>query len=144
MLDLRFFSILLSLSSSATLFLAASACSQEPTGKKSPVQLPGLQSNGQTLLPNGWSLRPAGEQVDMGDFPSRMELSPDGMFAAILHSGWGTHEVRIVAITDKKVTSAVVIDQTFQGLRFNQDESNYTSVERKTNASTFLVTSRDT
>ena len=123
MLDLRFFSILLCLSSSATLFLAASACSQEPTGKKSPVQLPGLQSNGQTLLPNGWSLRPAGEQVDMGDFPSRMELSPDGKFAAILHSGWGTHEVRVVSIADNKVTSSVVIDQTFQGLRFNQDGS---------------------
>ncbi len=59
----------------------------------------------------------------MGDFPSRMELSPDGKFAAILHSGWGTHEVRVVSIADNKVTSSVVIDQTFQGLRFNQDGS---------------------
>lgn len=61
--------------------------------------------------------------MDMGDFPSRMELSPDGKFAAILHSGWGTHEVRVVSIADNKVTSSVVIDQTFQGLRFNQDGS---------------------
>ena len=99
------------------------AISQERNSTKSPIQWPGLQSNGQTLLPNGWSLRPAGEQVDLGDFPSHMELSPDGKFAAILHSGWGTHEIRIVSIADKKVTSTVVVDQTFQGIRFNDDGS---------------------
>ena len=97
--------------------------SQEANIKKTPIQLPGLQSNGQTLLPNGWSLRPAGEQIDLGDFPSRMELSPDGKFAAILHTGWGTHEIRLVSIADKKVTSSVVVDQTFQGIRFNHDGS---------------------
>ncbi|HUP82157.1 MAG TPA: YncE family protein, partial [Pirellula sp.] len=90
---------------------------------KRPVQLPGLQSNGQTLLPNGWSLRPAGDQIDLGDFPSRMELSPDGKFAAILHTGWGTHEIRMFSIAEKKGTSSVVVDQTFQGIRFNDDGS---------------------
>ncbi len=99
------------------------ALSQEATNPKSPVQLPGYQSNGQTLLPNGWSLRPAGEQVDLGDFPSHMELSPDGKFAAVLHAGWGTHEVRIISLENKKVTSSIVIDQTFQGIRFNDDGS---------------------
>ncbi len=95
--------------------------SQEVSARKNPIQLPGLQADGLTLLPNGWSLRPAGEQVALGDFPARMELSPDGKFAAILHSGWGTHEIKIVSLADLKVTSAVVIDQTFQGLRFNED-----------------------
>ena len=123
MLDWRSFSIVLSLSSSITLFFVVSAFSQETIAKKSPVQLPGLQRNGQTLLPNGWSLRPAGQQIELGDFPSRMELSPDGKFAAILHSGWGTHEIRIIAIDEKKMTSSVVVDQTFQGLRFNKDGS---------------------
>lgn len=123
MLDLRSFFILLSLSSLATPFSAVSAFPQESIAKKNPVQLPGLQTNGQTLLPNGWSLRPAGEQVDLGDFPSHMEITPDGKFCAILHSGWGTHEIRIVSIAEKKVTTSVVVDQTFQGLRFNEDGS---------------------
>ena len=123
MFDLRYVSILLALSSAVSLFSAISGFSQEAVAKKNPVQLPGLQSNGQTLLPNGWSLRPAGEQVDLGDFPSHIEISPDGKFAAVLHSGWGTHEVRMVSIAEKKMTSSVVIDQTFQGLRFNQDGS---------------------
>ena len=116
-----------SFSSALALALASTfvcqALSQETLGKKSPIRLPGMQNNGQTLLPNGWSLRPAGEQVDLGDFPSHMELSPDRKFAAVLHSGWGTHEVRIVSLASKKVTSSVVIDQTFQGIRFSDDGS---------------------
>ena len=107
----------------APLLSGGNAITQEKSAAKSPIQLPGMQSNSQTLLPNGWSLRPAGEQVDLGDFPSHMELSPDGKFAAVLHAGWGTHEIRIVAITDKKVTSTVVVDQTFQGIRFSDDGS---------------------
>ena len=107
----------------ALAFTSGAGLSQEDATKRNPIQLPGLQSNGQTLLPNGWSLRPAGEQIDMGDFPARMELSPDLKFAAVLHSGWGTHEIRMVSLVDRKVTSTVVIDQTFQGLRFSEDGS---------------------
>jgi DNA-binding beta-propeller fold protein YncE len=94
---------------------------QEKLSERIPVQLPGLQRNGETLLPNGWSLRPVGEQIDMGDFPSRMEISPDGKYAAVQHTGWGTHEIRIVSITDRKTISTVVVDQTFQGLRFSEN-----------------------
>lgn len=122
MFNFRSHFILLGLGYAAA-FSASAVLSQEISTKKNPIQLPGLQSNGQTLLPNGWSLRPAGEQIDMGDFPARMELSPDKKFAAVLHSGWGTHEIRIVSLADRKVTSSVVIDQTFQGLRFNEDGS---------------------
>src|SRR5205809_1022385 len=31
--------------------------------------LPGKQANGSVLLPNQWSLRPVGRQVELGDFP---------------------------------------------------------------------------
>ena len=109
--------------SCASLFAATPVQSQESSNTKSPIQLPGLQSNGQTLLPNGWSLRPAGQQIDLGDFPSRMELSPDGKFAAVLHAGWGAHEVRMISLATKKIISSVVIDQTFQGIRFDEDGS---------------------
>jgi len=102
---------------------ALEAISQETAVQPAPVVLPGLQKNGQTLLPNGWSLRPAGEQIDVGDFPSHLEISPDGKFAAVLHSGWGTHEIRVVGIAENKVLSSVVLDQTFQGLRFSDDGS---------------------
>ncbi len=85
------------------------------------TQLPGYRGKGETLLPNGWSLRPVGKQVEMGDFPSRMKVSPDGRFAAILHTGWGTHEVRMVSLPEGQITSSVVVDQAYQGLCFSPD-----------------------
>lgn len=90
---------------------------------KKIVKLPGVQGNGQTLLPNGWSLRPAGEQVSMGDFPSLMRLSPDGNFAAVLHTGYGVHEVRMIDTRTRKQISSVAIDQGFYGMRFAKDGS---------------------
>ncbi|MCU0709058.1 MAG: beta-propeller fold lactonase family protein [Pirellula sp.] len=85
------------------------------------VQLPGFQGRGETLLPNGWTLKPVGTQIELGDFPSRMKLSPDGRFAAVLHTGWGTHEVRMVLLEDGTVTSSVAVDQAYQGLCFSPD-----------------------
>jgi hypothetical protein len=39
-------------------------CSTHPA-----VLLPGVRSDGTTLLPNGWTLSPAGTHVGVGDFP---------------------------------------------------------------------------
>ncbi len=97
------------------------ALSQDQAIVSKPIQLPGLKATGETLLPNGWSLKPVGEQIELGDFPSHIELSPDGEFAAVSHSGWGTHEVRIVRLSDRKVVSSVTIDQTFRGIDFSTD-----------------------
>src|SRR4051812_26336436 len=41
----------------------------KPEKRAQPVQLPGVQKTGELLLPNQWSLRPAGKQIDVGDFP---------------------------------------------------------------------------
>ncbi len=90
-------------------------------GDRTSIQLPGFQRSGETLLPNGWSLRPVGKQIELGDLPSRMKLSPDGRFAAILHTGWGTHEVRMVSIAEGVVVSSVALDQAYQGLCFSPD-----------------------
>ena len=54
------------------------------------------QPDGSILLPNQWSLRPAGRQVELGDFPINMAVHPRGRFAAILHSGYSAHEVVVV------------------------------------------------
>ena len=79
---------------------------------------PGMQSNDQLLLPNGWSLTPQGDQVALGDFPVNVQLDPSGQFAAVLHCGYGEHEVRLVSVKDKQVVSSAKIDQGFYGLAF--------------------------
>lgn len=40
------------------------------------VDLPGYRPDGSVLLPNQWSLRPAGRQIEMGDFPVNIAVQP--------------------------------------------------------------------
>ncbi|MCC9609386.1 beta-propeller fold lactonase family protein [Blastopirellula sp. JC732] len=84
-------------------------------------RFPGQKSDKEVLLPNGWSLSPAGKQVAMGDFPVRVELSPDGKYAAVLHNGYGEHEVRIVSLADGKIVTTASVRQSFYGLAFSAD-----------------------
>ncbi len=85
------------------------------------IALPGVQKGGAILLPNQWSLRPAGKQIAVGDFPVNLALHPSGQWLAVLHAGYGTHEIMIVNVKRQKVASRVVLDQTFYGLCFAPD-----------------------
>ncbi len=88
-----------------------------------PRLLPGIQPGGQVQLPNLWSLRPAGKHVPLGDFPVNLALHPSGKWLAVLHAGYGTHEVAIVDLAAGKETIAcrVTLPQTFYGLAFAPD-----------------------
>eukprot|EP01036_Dinobryon_divergens_P046411 gene46411-62074_t len=100
---------------SALVFGSAQAAS------KPGATLPGLQRDGSVLLPNQWSLRPVGKQVPMGDFPLNVALHPDGKFAAVLHSGYGQHEVRILEVKTGRPVSQVAIEESFYGLAWAPD-----------------------
>jgi len=80
---------------------------------------PGRQPDGSVLLPNMWSLRPAGRQVDLGDFPINIAMHPDGRFAAVLHSGHGPHEVVIVDTLKAGVVARARVDEAFYGIEFS-------------------------
>lgn len=88
---------------------------------KTPATLPGVQLDGSVLLPNQWSLRPVGRHLPVGDFPVHLELHPSGSFAAVLHSGWGQHEVRILDLKGHRLVSQVAIEESFYGLTWSPD-----------------------
>src|SRR5205085_9967922 len=67
-----------------------------PPVAATPRLLPGVQPGGEVRLPNGWSLRPAGKQLALGDFPVNLALHPSGEWLAVLHAGFGEHEVMVV------------------------------------------------
>ncbi len=46
------------------------------------AQLPGRRPDGSVLLPNQWSLRPAGQQIELGDFPVNIAMHPKSRYAA--------------------------------------------------------------
>ena len=88
-----------------------------------PAQLPGWQPDGSVLLPNQWSLKPAGRQIPVGDFPLNVALHRDGRHAAVLHCGWGQHEVRIVEVKTGRAISQAALDEAFYGLAWSGDGS---------------------
>src|SRR5262245_61576418 len=82
-----------------------------PARPPAPV-LPGLQPGGAVLLPNQWSLRPAGRHIPLGDFPVNLALHPDGKHLAVLHAGYGPHEVAVVDLQGRtpRMTTRITLD----------------------------------
>ena len=82
---------------------------------------PGTQPDGSVLLPNQWSLRPVGTQVELGDFPVNVAVHPDGRFAAVLHAGYGPHQVHVVDLGAGKVVAQARVEEAFYGIEFTSD-----------------------
>ncbi len=89
---------------------------------KSPeVTWPGMTRAGAVLLPNGWSLRPAGRQTRLGDFPVLMAEHPSEPILAVQHAGYGEHEVVTLDATTGKVIGRVALPETFTGIAWSHD-----------------------
>jgi sugar lactone lactonase YvrE len=103
--------------------LLAPLRADNPPAKDAPAPrtLPGVKAGGTVLLPNGWSLKPAGRQLALGDFPVNLALHPGGQWLAALHAGYGDHEIALVDLKKQKIISRVVLDQAFCGLCFSPD-----------------------
>jgi YVTN family beta-propeller protein len=84
---------------------------------------PGAKSDGSTLLPNMWSLKPAGRQIQLGDFPVNIALHPSGKFAAVLHAGYGKHSVAIVDLKSEAIVAREPLTEAWYGLAFSRDGS---------------------
>lgn len=113
-----------------SLLIALSACApRKPqtqpgtftTKAGSEVIFPGKQADGSVLLHNQWSLRPAGRQVEVADFPVNIAVHPGGRFAAVLHCGYGRHQVWIIDIQSGAVVSQKPVKEAFYGLAFSTD-----------------------
>jgi len=100
------------------LALAAAAWAADP---KSQPLLPGLQPDGSTLLHSQWSIRPAGRQIELGDFPTGLAVHPDGRWAAVLHCGFGAHELWVVDLVSGAVTATAHLEEAFYGVAFSGD-----------------------
>jgi YVTN family beta-propeller protein len=91
------------------------------TTRHEPRRLPGMSDGGTILLSNQWSLKPAGKQIKLGDLPVQIKLHPKQAWAAVLHAGFGDHEIAIVDLKQERVVSRVTVPQTFYGLCFDSE-----------------------
>jgi DNA-binding beta-propeller fold protein YncE len=82
------------------------------------AQIPGVGEK-RVLLPNGWWLSPAGEQIALGDFPTNAVLSDNERFLAVSHSGELKAEIELVDLKEKKVVQKIRLADTWYGLKFS-------------------------
>ncbi len=84
--------------------------------RKHPT-LPGSQPGGATLLPNGWTLTPAGHLAPLpGDLPLQMLPTPDGKFLIVNTGGFHDHAVSVISIVAGTVTQSVNVGKDWDGL----------------------------
>jgi len=90
----------------------------------SPGVFPGRMPDGSVLLPNQWYLKPAGRQLQLGDFPVNIAVHPKGRYVAILHSGNGPNEVRVIDLETEKEVFKAALPAAFYGIEFDAAGAN--------------------
>src|SRR5947209_7313051 len=101
------------------LLVASTALARDPDTVPGSPRWPGMKIGERIQLPNQWSLQPAGEQIELGDFPVNIALHPKEPYAAVLHCGYGKHEIAIVDLKYNIVASRAQAAEMFYGLAFD-------------------------
>lgn len=80
------------------------------------------QGSQRVLLPNGWSLTPAGRSVGAGDLPLNIAVSATGRFVAVSNNGQGIQSIQLIDAKNEKVLDNKEIPKSFYGLKFSSNE----------------------
>src|SRR5262245_15339109 len=85
------------------------------------VVKPGPTADGKgALLPTGWKITPAGQQVPLpGDMVMKIIVSPDGKTIFANTAGWHVHSVNMVDAGTGKVAESVNVGKVWTGMAMN-------------------------
>ena len=107
------FAILFQLVTAGT--ASAQTLTKAPQPKVQGPEYPGVKQSG-FLLPNGWTISPAGEQVLLTDLPLNILPLSDGEHALVATSGYNRHELSLVDLSAKSVLVKETVQQSWFGL----------------------------
>jgi YVTN family beta-propeller protein len=91
----------------------------QTTGDK-PV-FPGPTTGG-FLLPNGWTVSPAGEQVTLTDLPLNIIPLSDGKHVLVATNGYNRHELSLIDLTSRKIVASEPAVHSWFGLAVSSAE----------------------
>jgi YVTN family beta-propeller protein len=85
------------------------------------VVKPGPTADGKgVLLPTGWKITPAGQQVPLpGDMVMKIIVNPDGKTVFANTAGWHDHSVNMIDAHTGKVTQSVNVAKVWTGMAMN-------------------------
>ena len=98
-------------------------CDEKKTDQKELESLEKKLDQSRVMLPNGWSLSPAGASIPLGDFPMNLVVSPTGKYMAVTNNGQGKQTITLIDPASEKVVDEVVIKKSWYGLVFNKEEN---------------------
>ncbi len=104
------------------LFLSGCSGYKNIADQKAGTKLPG-KYDGYTLLPNGWKLSPAGDQIGIDELPLNMIVTNNDRYAVTSNSGLADNSLCVIDLKKGKEIQKFVIDKTWYGLAFNDDDS---------------------
>ena len=90
--------------------------------KPNPAQLDAALEARRVMLPNGWSLTPAGRSLEVGDLPLNIAVSASGKRMAVTNNGQSTQTIQLIDATSETVLHSIEIPKSFYGLKFSRDE----------------------
>ena len=76
------------------------------------------------MLPNGWSLSPAGKSLPLGDLPLNMAISKSKKWMAVTNNGQSTQTIQLINTQSDIIEDNIVVDKAWLGLAFSKDEKN--------------------
>lgn len=74
------------------------------------------------VLPNGWSLSPAGTSFGLGDLPLNICVSKSNKYAAVTNNGQSIQSIQLIDVKKQKVIDSVTIAKSWYGLQFTSDD----------------------
>ena len=104
----------------AVLVAMFALCTAMPADDK-PARFPGKTADGY-LLPNGWTITPAGEQLILKDLPLNIVPLADNRRVLVGTSGYNAHELSLIDIAAKKPLHVETVRQSWFGLITANDE----------------------
>ena len=90
-------------------------------GKDKPSQFPGQKETG-FLLPNGWTVTPAGEQLVLKDLPLNIIALSDNRHVLVATSGYNAHELTLVDLQSKQPVQTETVRQSWFGVALSPAE----------------------
>lgn len=84
--------------------------------------IPNSKNPSKVLLPNGWSLSPAGRSLQLGDLPLNIQISPSQKLMAVTNNGQSKHSIQLIDPQGEKILHEQPIGKAWYGLKFSADE----------------------
>jgi DNA-binding beta-propeller fold protein YncE len=118
------FALLLAVSTVLPAHTARAIANDARSQQKAPPrpQWPGSLGQGVTLLPNGWTLAPAGQHMTMGPLPLAMVQSADGRYLIVSNDGGSRPSLTVVDLENFQVKQTANVDFAWLGLAWHPTE----------------------